>query len=151
MAKKNSLDVIEEEAKTLLEQTGISAQVQVAQEDDNYKIQIDTDENALLIGKHGNTLASLELVLSLIIAQKTGEFRRILLEVGGYRQAREDYLKDLADRLKEEVLTTGTERVVRDLKPWERRVIHMTLSENTDLITESDGEERDRVLVIRKK
>ena len=108
MAKKNNLKVIEEEAKTLLEQTGISAQVQVAQEDDNYKIQIDTDENALLIGKHGNTLASLELVLSLIIAQKTGEFRRILLEVGGYRQAREDYLKDLADRLKEEVLTTGT-------------------------------------------
>jgi len=151
MAKKNNLKVIEEEAKTLLEQTGISAQVQVAQEDDNYKIQIDTDENALLIGKHGNTLASLELVLSLIIAQKTGEFRRILLEVGGYRQAREDYLKDLADRLKEEVLTTGTERVVRDLKPWERRVIHMTLSENTDLITESEGEERDRVLVIRKK
>lgn len=151
MAKKNSLKVIEEEAKLLLEQTGISAQVQVAQEDDNYKIQIDTDENALLIGKHGNTLASLELVLSLIIAQKTGEFRRILLEVGGYRQAREDYLKDLADRLKEEVLATGAERVIRDLKPWERRVIHMTLSENTDLITESEGEERDRVLVIRKK
>lgn len=151
MAKKNSLDVIEEETKSLLEQTGISAQVKVAQEDDTYKIQIDTDENALLIGKHGNTLSSLELVLSLIIAQKTGEFRRVLLEVGGYRQAREDYLKDLADRLKEEVLTTGTERVVRDLKPWERRVIHMSLSESTDLITESEGEDRDRVLVIKKK
>ncbi len=151
MAEKNSLDVIEEETKSLLEQTGISAQVKVAQEDDTYKIQIDTDENALLIGKHGNTLSSLELVLSLIIAQKTGEFRRVLLEVGGYRQAREDYLKDLADRLKEEVLTTGTERVVRDLKPWERRVIHMSLSESTDLITESEGEDRDRVLVIKKK
>lgn len=143
--------IIQEEAENLIGKTSINASVQVEEEGELYKIQIDTDENALLIGKHGNTLSSLESVLSLIVAKKIGEFRRLVIEVGGYRQEREQYLKDLSDRLREEVVSTGNEKVIRGLKPWERRVIHMHLGEDEDVITESEGENRDRVLVIKKK
>jgi len=143
--------VIKEEAEVLLDKIGTSGSVDVEEVDGNFNLHLDTDENALMIGKHGNTLTSLELVLSLIIAKKVGEFKRIVIEVGGYRQAREDYLKDLAQRLHDEVLETGSEKTVRGLKPWERRVIHMHLGEMGDVITESEGEERDRVLVIKKK
>lgn len=142
---------IQQEAEALLEKIGVSSSVTVEQEDDNFKLQLDSEENALLIGKHGNTLSSLELVLSLIVANKTGEFKRIIIEVGGYRQEREDYLKDLATRLRDEVVETGAEKTVRGLKPWERRVVHMYLTEDPDVITESEGEDRDRVLVIKKK
>src|SRR3989344_6501117 len=143
--------IIKEETETLLSKAGIDADVEVKETDDGFNVHVNASENALLIGKHGNTLSSLELVLSLILAKKLGEFHRIILEVGGYREAREDYLIGLAERLREEVLTTGSEKQVRGLKPWERRIIHMHLGENEDEATESEGEERDRVLVIKKK
>ncbi|MBI4092189.1 MAG: KH domain-containing protein [Candidatus Levybacteria bacterium] len=143
--------IIQEETETLLKKAGIDATVEVKVADEVFNVHIDASENALLIGKHGNTLSSLELVMSLIVAKKLGEFQRIILEVGGYREAREDYLIDLAERLREEVLATGSEKQVRGLRPWERRIIHMHLGENEDVATESEGEERDRVLVIKKK
>ena len=120
---------IQQETEELLEKMGVKSEVRVEEEEGSYKLHLDSDENALLIGKHGNTLSSLELVLSLIVANKTGEFKRIIIEVGGYRQEREDYLKDLATRLRDEVVETGTEKTVRGLKPWERRVVHMYLTE----------------------
>lgn len=143
--------IVEKEANTLLDKADIDAKVEVKEVDGNISVVVDTDENALLIGKHGNTLSSLELILSLIVAKKTGEYKRILIEVGGYREAREEYLRDLANRLKDEVVSTGIEKTVRGLKPWERRVVHMQLSESDEVVTESEGEDRDRVLVIKKK
>ncbi|HVT00781.1 MAG TPA: R3H domain-containing nucleic acid-binding protein [Patescibacteria group bacterium] len=143
--------VIQEEAENLLDQVGIKATVKVEVDGEGFKLHLDGEENALLIGKHGNTLSSLELVLALIVAKKVGEFKRIVIEVGGYRQEREEYLRDLAGRLRQEVLESGNDKIVRGLKPWERRVIHMYLSENDDVITESEGEDRDRILVIKKK
>jgi len=151
MAKKEINKIIEEEAEALLDKAGIKSSLTVTEDEENFKLAIDAEENALLIGKHGNTLSSLELVLSLIVAKKTGEYRRILIEVGGYREAREEYLRDLANRLKEEVVATGIEKTVRGLKPWERRVVHMQLSESGEVVTESEGEDRDRVLVIKKQ
>ena len=145
------IKTIREETEALLDKIGTNGTIEVAQADGSFNIHIDTDENALLIGKHGNTLSSLELILSLIVAKKTGEFKRVIVEVGGYREAREEYLRDLATRLHDEVIETGNERTVRGLKPWERRVIHMYLGETGDVVTESEGEERDRILVIKKK
>ena len=146
-----TIKTIREEAEILLEKIGSAGSVEVSENEGMFNVHIDTEENALLIGKHGNTLSSLELVLSLIVAKKTGEFKRVIIEVGGYREAREDYLRDLAQRLHDEVVETGDEKTVRGLKPWERRVIHMHLSEMGDVNTESEGEERDRILVITKK
>ena len=144
-------EIIKDETEQLLDKVGIKAEVKVEEDGEGFKIHLDGEENALLIGKHGNTLSSLELVIALIVAKKTGEFKRIIIEVGGYRQEREDYLRDLAGRLREEVLESGNDKIVRGLKPWERRVIHMYLSEHADVVTESEGEDRDRILVIKKK
>ncbi len=145
------IKLIREETEALLDKIGTTGSVEVSENEGSFNVHIDTDENALLIGKHGNTLSSLELILSLIVAKKTGEFKRLIIEVGGYREAREEYLRDLATRLHDEVIETGNEKTVRGLKPWERRVIHMYLSEGGDVVTESEGEERDRILVIKKK
>lgn len=148
---EDKIKIIKQETEALLKKAGVDATVEVKEADEGFKVYVNAAENALLIGKHGNTLSSLELVLSLIVAKKIGEFQRIILEVGGYREAREDYLIDLAERLREEVIATGENKQVRGLKPWERRIIHTHLGENEDVVTESEGEERDRVLVIRKK
>jgi spoIIIJ-associated protein len=143
--------LIKKETESLLVKVGITTEVSVTEDEDGYKVGIDTEENALLIGKHGNTLSSLELVLSLMVAKKSGEFKRVLLEVGDYRAEREEYLKELANRMREEVASSGYEKTIRGLKAWERRLIHLMLQEDESVTTESRGEGRDRVLVILKK
>ncbi|OIP57220.1 MAG: hypothetical protein COX79_02560 [Candidatus Levybacteria bacterium CG_4_10_14_0_2_um_filter_36_16] len=142
---------IQKEAEILLEKAGIEGTVRVESAEEGFQLFVDSQENALLIGKHGNTLSSFEYVLAMIVTKKTGEYKRLTIEVGGYRKEREEYLQDLAGRLRDEVLDTGIEKTIRGLKPWERRLVHMYLSEEPEITTESTGEDRDRVLVIKKK
>ena len=142
---------IQQLASELLEKIGVQAKVEVEDSEEAVQVLIDTEDTALLIGKHGNTLVSYEYILSQMINTKLGEFVRIVVEVGGYRQEREEYLKGLADRLKDEVRTSGGQRVLRGLKPWERRVVHLYLSEDSEIVTESEGEGNERVLVLKKK
>lgn len=143
---------IQGEAQKLLENLGIEASIKTSFEDDTFKVEIDAgEENAFLIGKHGNTLAALELILKMIVAQKNGEYKQITIEIGNYRTEREEYLQGLIERLKEEVETTGSDKPVRGLKPWERRYVHMMLKDDNEVYSESEGEGRDRVLVIKKK
>lgn len=146
------LEIAKTEAENLLSKLGVDAKVEASESEDGIELSIDAgDDNALLIGKHGNTLSSLESITALIVAKKSGEYKRVLIEIGGYREEREKYLKDLAGRLREDVVSTGYEKSVRGLKPWERRLIHMTLADDSEVTTESTGEDRDRVLVIKKK
>lgn len=143
---------IQQEAEKLLKEIGISSEVTVEKGDEGYIVTLDAGEdNALLIGKHGNTLSSFELILALIVANKLGEFTRVTVEVGSYRAEREQYLENLALKLKEEVVDSGYEKQVRGLKPWERRYVHLFLQEDNEVTTESIGEDRDRTLVIKKK
>lgn len=149
---EKEIKVIQKEIEKLLKQIGVAATISVEGIEEGFTVSLDAgDDNALLIGKHGNTLASLELIVTLIVANKLGEFKRTTIEIGSYRAEREQYLQELADKLKEEVITSGYEKQVRGLKPWERRFLHMYLAEDEEVMTESVGEDRDRTLVIKKK
>ncbi len=146
------METIESKVKELFKLLEIEAEVSVTENEEAFTIAIDAkDDNALLIGKHGNTLTSLEYIIYILCVKTLETPKRILVEIGGYREEREAYLADLAQRLKDEVMETGVEKTVRGLKPWERRHVHMVLSESTDVMTESEGEDRDRVLIIKKK
>lgn len=147
-----NLKTVTEKVEKLLDLMDVEAEVNVIEEDEAFVIAIDAkDNNALLIGKHGNTLSALEYVIYILVSKDLPEGKRVLIEIGGYREERETYLADLAGRLRDEVVETGVEKSVRGLKPWERRHIHMTLAEDADVTTESTGEDRDRVLIIKKK
>src|SRR5690554_6168453 len=151
MAEKNLEQIIKDELGELLSLIDVEAEIEVEKNENYYNVTLDSSDNALLIGRYGDTLSSLEHILSLLVAQKNEEFVPLTLEIGGYRRERESYLKDLADRVREEVVSSGREKVLSDLKPWERRVIHMYLSEDGSVISESEGEGRNRVLTVRKK
>jgi spoIIIJ-associated protein len=149
---EKEVSIIKEEIEKLLKQIGINSEVEVTAGEEGFVVSLDGGEdNALLIGKHGNTLASLELISTLIVTNKIGEFKRVTIEVGSYRAEREQYLQDLANKLKDEVVTSGYEKQVRGLKPWERRYVHMFLQEDDQVMTESVGEDRDRTLIIKRK
>lgn len=147
-----NIKIVKGEIEQLLLKIGVNATVEVSAQDDSFSALLDAqDDNALLIGKHGNTLSSLELIVTLIVSQKLGEFKRVTIEVGSYRAEREQYLSDLADKLKQEVIDSGYEKEVRGLKPWERRFVHLHLQDDDEVMTESVGEDRERTLVIKKK
>lgn len=149
---ENQSELIKKEIEALLKKIGVSSSVELEENEGGFTAVLDAGEdNALLIGKHGNTLASLELVLTLIATNKIEEFKRVTLEIGNYREEREQYLRELVDKLKDEVISSGYEKPVRGLKPWERRFVHMYLQVDNDVMTESVGEDRDRTLVIKKK
>lgn len=149
---EKNIQVVKEEIEQLLSKIGVQATVDVSTQEESFTALLDAGEdNALLIGKHGNTLSSLELIVTLIVTQKLGEFKRVTIEVGSYRAEREQYLADLADKLKQDVVEQGYEKEVRGLKPWERRFVHLHLQDDEEVMTESVGEDRERTLVIKKK
>lgn len=105
----------------------------------------------MVIGYHGETLESLQLIIALILAKERGEFKRVSLEIGDYKKNRSEWLERLALDAKERALAENREVYLSDLKSWERRVIHLLLQDDKEVISESSGEGRDRVLVIKPK
>src|SRR6185369_6571631 len=88
----------------LFKNLGISEPFEVSENDDSIDVIVNADEPGLIIGHHGDTLDSLQLILSLMVAKKLGEFKRVTLEVGDYKKNRGDYLRSLAEQTKERVL-----------------------------------------------
>ena len=76
---------------------------------------------------------------------------RLSVEVGDYKKNRSEYLESLAQQTKEKVLEEGRPHTLSSLKSWERRVVHMILQDDQDVISESMGEGKDRVLVIKPR
>lgn len=142
-------------AKALLQEflatLGVQAEIAISNQGELVEVVLDSEETGLLIGYHGETLEALQLISSYLLSKKMDRFIRIAVEVGDYRQNRSAYLEHLAYEVKEKVLTIGREQVISSLKPWERRIIHMLLKEDHEVTSESMGEGRDRVLVVKPR
>jgi spoIIIJ-associated protein len=135
----------------LLKRLGIDGDFELTESDGILEVLLKTEETGIVIGYHGEVLDSLQLVLSLMISQKLGRFQRITLEVGDYKKNRGEYLEKLAQQVKEKVITEGREHAVSSLRPWERRIMHMLLKDDADVTSESVGEGKDRVLIIKPR
>lgn len=153
MKKKQTL---EKEIKTLvadiLKKVKVEAKIDVVKEEDNhFQVNIETEETGLLIGHHGETVNSLQLLLGVILFKKTGEWVRVIVDVGGYRKMREESIKEMVSRIVAEVETGGQPVQLPDLTPFERRTVHMMLADHKTVVSESTGEGRERRLTIRPK
>lgn len=142
---------IKEQAEKLLSLLGVSAGVEVLQTEESADVVLQTDETGMLIGYHGETLEAFQLILSLLVAKNLDKFIRISVEVGDYKKNRKEYLENLVRDLKERVLNSGQAVEVPNLKSWERRVVHLMLQDDSEVVSESVGEGRDRVLTIRPR
>lgn len=109
------------------------------------------DDLSLLIGRRGETLAALQLLIALIVAKQTGQRERIVVDTEGYRVRREDNLRSLAQRVAAQVRRSQAPVALEAMPPNERRIIHMELADEADLSTESSGEGDQRRVVISLK
>jgi spoIIIJ-associated protein len=145
------LKTIEKAVKELFATLEIEGGFELSETEEAIDIVMDTKDSGMVIGYHGEGLESLQLIVSLMIAKKIGKFIRVSIEVDGYKKNRTEYLERLASQMKDRALEENREQVVESLKSWERRIVHMLLQEDDQVTSESAGEGRDRVLIIKPK
>jgi spoIIIJ-associated protein len=148
-AKERKL--VEEVVEKMFSLLEIDGTFTVEEDGEMINVLMDTKDTGLVIGYHGEVLESLQLVLSLAVAKKLGRFIRVSIEVDGYKKNRTEYLHKLAEQTKERALAENSEQVLGQLKSWERRIVHMYLQEDDQVTSESSGEGRDRVLIVKPK
>ncbi|MDP7470645.1 MAG: RNA-binding cell elongation regulator Jag/EloR [Dehalococcoidia bacterium] len=104
----------------------------------------------LLIGRQGQTLASLQFLLNLMVARRAKSRLPIIVDVEGYKRRRYEALNALAFRFADEVRKTGQPATLEPMPAFERRLVHLALSSFPDIITESTGTGMSRKVVIRQ-
>ena len=126
------------------------SQFEVTQGEESIVVQIDLPEEltGVYIGSHGDTITSLQLLLSLMVSGRMGEWTRVSLNVNDYRQKREQTLQELAENAATRATELNQEIIIPDLSSYERRLIHSYLSEKGLAKTESRGEGNNRQLFI---
>ena len=147
-AERESVEALIEKLFSLLEIDGTFV---VDEHDGVLEVVMETKDTGMIIGYHGEILDSLQLVVSLAVAKKLGRFVRISIDVDGYKKNRGDYLEQLAIQIKDKALAENKEQVLLSLKSWERRIIHLFLQNDEQVVSESSGEGKDRVLIVRPK
>ncbi|HTI13109.1 MAG TPA: RNA-binding cell elongation regulator Jag/EloR [Dictyobacter sp.] len=105
----------------------------------------------LLIGRRGETLAALQLLVNLIVRHRTKRRMRIIVDAENYRERREANLRSLALRVAQQVRSYRRSIALEAMPPHERRIVHIALSESSDISTESIGEGDERRVVISLK
>jgi spoIIIJ-associated protein len=146
--ERKEIEALIEKLFSLLE---IEGTFSLEEQEDILEVLMETKDTGIVIGYHGEVLESLQLILSLTIAKKLGRFVRVSIEVDGYKKNRTEYLHNLALQVKEKVISENKEQVLSSLKSWERRIIHLYLQNDEQVTSESEGEGKDRVLVIKPR
>ena len=150
--EESNLDLTKKIAEELLEKLKIKTLVSVSKDQEGTaRVDISGEELGILIGFHGETLGALQLILSLMVYKKSGKWQSIVVDVGEWRKKREEALTRLAKRTAERVKFSGEEQELTPMSPFERRIVHLTLSEDPKVTTESVGEDNQRHVVIKPK
>jgi len=144
-------EAIKQQAEELLKALDLSyASVGVREaEEKAFRVEIEGENLGILIGFHGENLASFQIVLGLLLAKKLGEWVRVVVDVGGYRTEREEHLRELATRTAERARFLDSPITLSPMPAHERRMVHMAVAEIPGVASESVGEGWERRVVIK--
>lgn len=106
------------------------------------------EDLSILIGRRAETLNALQLIARMIVGKELGHSAHLIVDVAGYRQRREESLRQLAQKMARQALSTGRRQSLEPMTPAERRIIHIELRDSNEVSTESVGEEPRRKVVI---
>jgi spoIIIJ-associated protein len=155
MISKQTLATIEQEAKILFGKLGLQGESQATANEENQTIAISfkTEDPKLFIGERGQTLFEIQHVFKLMMRRKQPDLADyyISLDINDYKKNKEEYLRDLAKTTADEVSLLKKPKELPPMPPAERRVVHETLTERSDVVSESIGEGLDRRIVVKVK
>ena len=150
-------ETVEDRAKIFLNDVfaamNMTVVVDVNYDEESRQMDIDLrgDEMGVLIGKRGQTLDSLQYLVSLVVNKGSEEYIRVKVDTENYRKRRKDTLENLAKNIAYKVKRTKRAVSLEPMNPYERRIIHSALQNDKYVTTNSEGEEPIRHVVVTLK
>lgn len=151
--KSSIKDKAKEFLDSVFEAMGLVVTIDIKYDEiDNYMdIELSGDEMGVLIGKRGQTLDSLQYLVSLVINKESENYIRVKVDTENYRQRRKETLENLAKNIAYKVKRTKRSVSLEPMNPYERRIIHSALQNDKYVATHSEGEEPFRRVVVNLK
>lgn len=151
-AKPDSLDDAKTFLVNVLNSMNINADIDIKEENDIININLKGHKMGLVIGYRGETLDSLQYLVSLVVNKNhENPYKKVILDAENYRHKREETLIKVAQKTAYKVKKSGRPYKLEPMNPYERRIIHSALQEYTDINTYSEGEEPFRRIIISLK
>ncbi len=146
----DNLKTIKETIIDLLKRMNFDGKVDVDISDENNILaNIQTEQANFLIGQSGANLDALQHIIRIIINKKSGEFVHFILDVNNYRKYKIELLKELAENVAKQVLTEKVAVTLRPMTAYDRRIVHLALANNSQIVTESIGNGTERKITIK--
>lgn len=151
-------DIIKSVVAGLLDAMGFICEIEMTHEKEgditdtnkeNIVCNIKTEESNFLIGQYGVNLQSLQHIARILVRKKTSERTNFIVDVNSYRKEKSLSIVTLANTAARQAVQEKKAVILRPMSPYERRLVHMELSKNTEISTESAGDGEDRRVVIK--
>lgn len=148
MDSQTSIEFAKKYLEDILSFFGVNVPVEVRQEEDVIELAVPSnDSSSILIGRNAETLRAIQYLISTTLRNQGAALSRVNLDIAGYKQQRAEKVAEQAKAWIEEVRRTG-ESHVEHLNAADRRIVHHVAGEYSDIRTFSEGEGRDRHIVI---
>lgn len=149
--KDNTEEIANDFLYNILKSMNVTASIHTKLADNVLNVEVEGPDMGILIGRRGETLDAIQYLISLVINKDREKYTRVLLDTENYRAKREKTLQRLADRLAKKVVKTNKKVLLEPMNPYERRIIHSFLQDHPKVVTQSEGEEPYRKVVISLK
>lgn len=135
----------------MLEAMDIKSTITTRLENDVLFIEVSGEDMGILIGRRGQTLDSLQYLISLVVNRAGDKYVRVVLDTENYRKKRQKTLEALADKMASKAIRYGKKMSLEPMNPSERRIIHARLQNHDKVLTLSEGDEPYRHVVVQLK
>lgn len=142
---------IKEKLDEVLGFIGVTPSVSIENQEDTYKVTIEGEDLSFLIGYRGESLNALQTLLASMLFNESDEWTHIVLDINGYRNSRQDKIEEMTRNFIDRVRFHKADVEMPTMNSFERRQVHMFVSEYPDIHSESVGEGRGRRVVLRLK
>ena len=137
--------------KDVTEKMGVELEFTPYKANDYIFIDISGKDTGTIIGKRGQTLDSIQYLTNLVLNKNKEEYQRVILDAENYRTKREKTLEQLAHRLAGKVVRTGRTQKLEPMNPYERKIIHTALQDDSRVMTRSEGKDPYRRVIVELK
>lgn len=150
-------EIMKSKINELVDKMGFPAEIEVSKEGEesalekNFICNIKTEDSSYLIGQHGINLQALQHIARIIIRKQLGTGANFILDVNSYRQEKNKSISSFAKSMANQAVVEKKAMILRPMSPYERRLVHLELSENEEVTTESIGEGEERRIIIKPR
>ncbi|HTM29965.1 MAG TPA: R3H domain-containing nucleic acid-binding protein [Vicinamibacterales bacterium] len=139
---------ITEFVQSVAQKMGLNLKAAAEEMPDGLRVNLEGEDGSMLIRRQGEALAALQHLVSAVYRHETTEGRRLVVDCQGYRKGKDAELRQMALFLGEKAKSTGLAQEIGPLNPYERRIVHLAVSEIEGISSESIGDAFEKTVII---